>query len=287
MPRQEESPSKVKVQQVQQDIDHAGQKRATADAVLNSAYDMLCDILHVHEHAHPDDDEQATDADVREMTQRVLDATEHYNAMASEELEFARAACTLAFRELSALKEANRDLAAQDDVLQEALHEYDQYNAHTTDELYQKKLHKLHDLQHQVAATTDAIEQLNAKLAAVQADHVELTRKHSVAVQKAERELLHMQQQCDAARKDVRTAEDASALLDEAHQQVTGAMKALSACASKLKLPTAQGNALLQVRDGLRHVASIPSLLVDGKVPIKAKTKGTKTIAKKRAAGKR
>ncbi|KAF0760685.1 hypothetical protein AaE_003521 [Aphanomyces astaci] len=204
-------------------------------------------------------DDGGFERQVRELTQDVLDAGDHYKASASTELELVRAQCTVAFHDMNITKGMNQDLKVrmtscvlaiwptylwqtQVEVVEERLREYDTSAA--SDDMYEKKLQKLHDLQHQAKDTSDTIhrmrrtleakqkalqeqepamevvwrqlaaekeradqtlKQIQAQLASVHRDQTVLARKHQLAVEKAERTMQYTRNQCDLARKDVRT----------------------------------------------------------------------------------
>ncbi|ETW02045.1 hypothetical protein H310_05662 [Aphanomyces invadans] len=206
---------------------------------------------------------------VRELTQRVLDAGEQFKTFSSCELQLVHAACSAVFHDLNAVKHVNRGLLTQVEVVQEKVHEYDESAA--SDDLYEKKLLKLRNLQRQAMESADAIsrirrsmvakekalkehepaveawkevaaekartertlKQILAQLAKVHHDQVALEKKHTLAMEKAKRTLLHTQKQCDIARKDLYRQQFAV-------ENVTSAMKSLSSCASKLMLSTVQ-----------------------------------------------
>ncbi|ETV76779.1 hypothetical protein, variant 1 [Aphanomyces astaci] len=214
-------------------------------------------------------DDGGFERQVRELTQDVLDAGDHYKASASTELELVRAQCTVAFHDMNIAKGMNQDLKTQVEVVEERLREYDTSAA--SDDMYEKKLQKLHDLQHQAKDTSDTIhrmrrtleakqktlqeqepamevwrqlaaekertdqtlKQIQAQLASVHRDQTVLARKHQLAVEKAERTMQYTRNQCDLARKDLYRQQYAV-------ENVTTAMKSLSSCASQLKLPTFQ-----------------------------------------------
>ncbi|KAH9185295.1 hypothetical protein AeNC1_012728 [Aphanomyces euteiches] len=295
----EASPPKVKARQLWQDVERATQNRLKADQFLAKSYELLCDAIHARETAFPGD--EAKEKIVRQLTQQVIETGEHYQDLANEELELAQAACTLAFQNFIAIKESNRELDAQDAALKETLHGYDHLNLPT--ELYRSKSQKLQDLRRQIEVSNNKIEHfqaitatkqvamnqyapemetyknlklqlersqddlrhVQAQFAAVQADQVEMTRKQSQALQKAEHELQHTRQLCDVARKDLYRQQYAA-------QEVTIAMKALSASASKLKLQLQPALAIPPLEDKSQALLPVNALAkkakaVPGKKP--------------------
>ncbi|ETV76780.1 hypothetical protein, variant 2 [Aphanomyces astaci] len=235
--------SPTKSWQRRQDIERATNERQAADDQLKEVYDRLCEMLQVRKKtaAACDHDDGGFERQVRELTQDVLDAGDHYKASASTELELVRAQCTVAFHDMNIAKGMNQDLKTQVEVVEERLREYDTSAA--SDDMYEKKLQKLHDLQHQAKDTSDTIhrmrrtleakqktlqeqepamevwrqlaaekertdqtlKQIQAQLASVHRDQTVLARKHQLAVEKAERTMQYTRNQCDLARKDVRT----------------------------------------------------------------------------------
>ncbi|RHY58521.1 hypothetical protein DYB26_001042 [Aphanomyces astaci] len=107
-------------------------------------------------------DDGGFERQVRELTQDVLDAGDHYKASASTELELVRAQCTVAFHDMNIAKGMNQDLKTQVEVVEERLREYDTSAA--SDDMYEKKLQQLHDLQHQAKDTSDTIHRMRVSL---------------------------------------------------------------------------------------------------------------------------